>query len=417
MLRSTNWRALLATVFGIFTAGQASAEVDAALLNGAAAELPAYLETLERLVTLESGSSDAAGLAAVADMLDEHLETLGFTVSRHGSDHGAKADTVVGVRNGIGEQRVLLMAHMDTVYEPGILTTFPFRVEEERVYGPGVADAKGGIAVILHSLELLKDVGWDDYATLTVMFNPDEEVGSPGSHELISKLGAEADTVLSFEPTWSAAPVPYYALLGHAAYAQVRLEITGKAGHASDPAQGVNAVEELAHQIIETRDIANAIPGAQLTWTNVIADQAFNQIPGKATAIADARITVEGADAVLLEALQTQIAGAKLVPGTEATVTLEILRPMFLGNDSLRSLVALADQIHRELGLAGHYPVNMIKGTSDAGYAALESDAAVFESLGPRGDGYHGTDEHIVTASIEPRLYLVVRLLMEIARR
>jgi glutamate carboxypeptidase len=90
---------------------------------------------------------------------------------------------------------------------------------------------------------------------------------------------------------------------------------------------------------------------------------------------------------------------------------------MFLGNDSLRSLVALADQIHRELGLAGHYPVNMIKGTSDAGYAALESDAAVFESLGPRGDGYHGTDEHIVIASIEPRLYLVARLLMELARR
>ena len=123
------------------------------------------------------------------------------------------------------------------------------------------------------------------------------------------------------------------------------------AAHASQPAQGVNAVEKLAHRIIATRDIADDIQGAQLTWTNVLADQAFNQVPGKATAIADGRITVPGAEIALLEALRTQVAKDTLVPGTEATVTLEVLRPMFQANGSARSPVTLADKIHAEPGL------------------------------------------------------------------
>ena len=153
-------------------------------------------------------------MAAVTGILDKHLHALGFTTGRHGSDFGARAETVVGVRTGSGEQRVLLMAQMDTVYEPGILSTFPYRMGDDRIFGPGVADAKGGIATILHALELLNDAGWDDYSMITVLFNPDEEVGSPGSHELITRLGAEADTVLSFEPTWSGTPAPCYLLLG-----------------------------------------------------------------------------------------------------------------------------------------------------------------------------------------------------------
>lgn len=404
-------------VLGFSVFGHASADTDTALRDAAAAELPAYLETLERLVNIESGSSDAAGLARMADLLDDRLVNLGFASRRNGREFGTGAQSVIGTRTGSGDQKVLLMAHMDTVYESGILTTFPYRVEADRIYGPGVVDAKGGIAVILHTLELLNDAGWDDFAELTVLFNPDEEIGSPGSHEIITQLAAEADTVLSFEPTWSGAPVPYYKLLGHAAYAQVRMEVTGVAGHASQPSQGVNAVEELAHQIVATRGIAEGIEGAQLTWTNVLADQAFNQIPGKATAIADGRITVPGAERALLEALEAQVAADKLVPGTSTSVTLEILRPMFLANEATRSQWALADEIHAELDLKAHYPVEMVNAATDAGYAALEGDAAVLESLGPRGDGYHGDAEHLVISSIEPRLYLVARILIELGQQ
>ena len=99
----------------------------------------------------------------------------------------------------------MLIGHMDTVYQKGILATQPYRVDGNRIYGPGIADDKGGLAVILHALKILGDAGWRDYAKLTVSFNPDEEVGSIGSGEIIAELADQHDVVLSCEPT-AAAP-------------------------------------------------------------------------------------------------------------------------------------------------------------------------------------------------------------------
>lgn len=406
---------LLLSIFITFIAARlVNAEANEALLEAASAEVPSYLETLEELVTIESGSADTEGLLAIADQLDRHLTRLGFTTNRHSSNFGAGADTVVGSKTGSGKHRVMLIAHFDTVYEPGIFASFPYRVERDRVYGPGVADAKGGVAMILHTMEILNGAGWHDFGTISVVFNPDEEVGSPGSHQIITELASEADTVLSFEPTWSGAPVPFYLMLGHAAYAQVRLEVRGVAGHASQPEQGSNAVVELAHQLLATKDIAEAIPGAQLTWTNVVADQAFNQIPDLAVALGDGRITEAGADEKLLAALEEQVTTNRLIEGTEVAVSLEILRPMLQPSLGSREILEIANQIHSEIGLRAFYPVEMIKASTDAGYAALPGTAAVVESLGPSGDGYHGVNEHILVDSIEPRLYLTARLLMEL---
>lgn len=403
-------------VLCLATTTSAVAADHSALLKAAKAEVPAYFETLQKLVEFESGGADTKGLLAVADEVDNRLTGLGFATRRHASTSGAKADTVIGVISGGGKLRLLLMAHMDTVYKPGILRTNPYRKEGDRVFGPGVADAKGGIAMILHSLRILKDAGWNDFATITVLFNPDEEVGSLGSHEEITKIASRSDVVLSFEPAWSGAPVPYYLVLGHAAYAQVRLEIKGVAGHASNPSQGKNAVIELAHQLVETRKFDKAIAGAQLTWTNVLADQAFNQVPGLAVAIGDGRITIPGAEKKLLKALREQVDSNKLIPGTEATVSVEILRPMLQPSAGSDAVVRIANKIHAEIGLGSFYPVNMMKGATDGGYASLSGKAVVIEGLGPIGDGYHGKNEHIQMGSIEPRLYLISRLLMELGK-
>ena len=88
---------------------------------------------------------------------------------------------------------------MDTVYPRGMLAKQPFRIEGDRAYGLGIADDKQGIAVILHTIAMLKAMNFRDYGTLTVLINGDEEISSPGSRSLITKLGAEHDAVLSFE--------------------------------------------------------------------------------------------------------------------------------------------------------------------------------------------------------------------------
>ena len=396
----------------------ATAETSKELLSASIDEVPAYLETLKALVLTESGSRDADGLAAVADQLEMHLTELGFATERHPSTaaDGAGADTVVGVKFGSGRQKVLLMAHMDTVYEKGILETEPYREDGNLIYGPGIVDAKGGIAMILHTLRVLDRIGWDDYAMMTVSFNPDEEIGSPGSGDLIAALGAEADTVLSFEPTWAGAPGDYL-LFGTATYARFRLEVRGRASHAGTaPKSGRNAVVELAHQILQTKDLAEKVPGAQLSWTNVIADQAFNQIPETAVAIGDGRITIPGAAQELQKVLQETVDANPLIKGTTTTVSFEILNPGLYPNEASLALAEVAKEVYRDFGKSNVMVLRMIKGTTDAAYAGRDGDAAVLEGMGPTGDNYHASGEYIKVDSIPRRLAFVTQLLIELGR-
>lgn len=177
----------------------AHAAADARLLEAARAQQPAVIESLREMVSIESGTTDLAGLAKMADYVEARLRALGATTERFKTSNG-RADMVKGTFTGSGWINVALIAHLDTVYAPGILASQPFRQDGNKLYGPGIADDKGGVAVILHSLAILKDAGWRDYARLTVLFNPDEESGSRGSGETIAALGESADVVLSYEP-------------------------------------------------------------------------------------------------------------------------------------------------------------------------------------------------------------------------
>src|SRR5258706_2269040 len=162
-------------------------------------------------------------------------------------------------------------------------------MDGNKLYGPGIADDKGGLAVILHSIEILKAAGWRDYAQLTVLINPDEEIGSVGSGELIAKLASEHDVVLSCEPTPAKAVFKQEGLLlGASGTGLVTMEVLGRQSHAgAAPDEGRNALIELSHQILQTRDVAKGIPGTQLNWTASTAGLVRNQIPEKAVVTGD----------------------------------------------------------------------------------------------------------------------------------
>jgi glutamate carboxypeptidase len=396
----------------------ARAAPDAKVMAAATAAQPAVVETLKSLVMIESGSNDVEGLAKLATLLDDRLKALGFKTERRKAMPGVGADIVLGTLTGTGKRRIVLQAHMDTVYEKGILQSQPYKQDGNKLYGPGIADDKGGIAVILHTLQILKDAGWTDYATLTVLFNPDEEIGSRGSGEFISATADQADVVLSFEPTAAKAVAKGESLLlGAAGISAVTLEVKGRAAHAgAAPDMGRNAILEISHQMLQTRDIAKDIPGATLNWTNVVSNKATNQIPELAVAKGDVRITVPGAEVKLNDALQSKIASSRLVPDTVTTAKLEVGRPAFLAGASGRALAERAQAIYKEmdrdLGL-----VPMTGGGTDAAFARRSGKATVVESFGLAGFGYHARDEYIELDSIVPRLYLVTRLLTEIGRQ
>jgi glutamate carboxypeptidase len=194
------------------------------------------------------------------------------------------------------------------------------------------------------------------------------------------------------------------------------MKVKGRAAHAgAAPDRGRNALIELSHQLLQTRDLAKSIPGTQLNWTTSKVGTVRNQIPEDAEAGADIRITVPDGLARLQAALDETIK-TKLVPDTETTVTIVPGRPPFVAGERGRALAKEGQTIYAELGRKLHI-AEMAGGATDAGYANRSGKAVVVESFGLAGFGYHARDEFIDTDSIVPRLYLMTRVLIEEGRK
>lgn len=417
VLRRNLARLVLAALLAIAATSHAHAAADERLKAAAEQAKPAVITTLHDMVMIESGSSDVEGLKKMADFTEARLKALGATTERRKVTRGAGGDVVIGRFEGAGKRKLMLIAHMDTVYQPGILKSEPYRVEGDLIYGPGIADDKSGIAVILHSLQILKDSGWNDYARLTVLFNPDEEVGSIGSGELISQLADQHDIVLSCEPTSAHSGAANESLrLGASGTATGLIEVTGRSAHAGGaPDRGRNALIELAHQLLQTRDIAKTIPGTQLNWTVAKAGTVRNQIPEKAAAIADIRLTVPDGVERLQGALEAKTRD-HLIPDTEVKITIERGRPAFVASERGRALAEEGQAIYAEIGRPLDI-VGMTGGATDAGYANRNGKAVVVESFGLAGFNAHARNEYVDTNSIVPRLYLMTRMLIEQGRK
>lgn len=392
-------------------------ERDARLLAAAQAAQAEVIATLQTLVAMESGSANSKGVGRVADFAQARLQALGAQTERIVGTESERV-MVKGVFKGTGQLKVLLLAHMDTVYPDGILASQPYRQDGNRLYGPGIADDKGGIAVILHALSLLKDAAWRDYATVTVLFNSDEEIGSAASGDTIANLAALHDVVLSFEPTAAKAVAKDEGvLLGAAGTATATMEVKGRAAHAgAAPELGRNALIELSHQMLATQDVAKGIPGAQLNWTYSQGGLVRNQIPERAYAFADVRLLGPGASDALRTALEAKVQESKRVPDTEVSVRLEVGRPPYAAGPRGLALAQRAQAIYQEMDGRKLLLHPMTGAGTDAGFASRSGKAAVLESMGLPGWGYHAKDEYIEIDAIAPRLYLTARLLQDLAK-
>lgn len=395
-----------------------------AVRAAAAREKAPLLDTLRELVSVESGSRDLDGLARLADLIAGRLRALGGEVELvdvGGADMYRMEDTpervgraVRATFKGTGTRKILLIAHMDTVYLKGMAEKQPFRVEGDRAYGLAIADDKQGIAVIVHALAMLKDLGVRDHGTITVLINADEEISSPGSRKLLSRLGAEHDATLSFEASRAESDKLSLATAG---IGSVTLTVKGKASHAgSAPHLGVNALYELAHQLLRTRDLSRPEDGVKLNWTLAKAGQNRNVIPPEAQAQADVRV-LRVADYDAIEAAVRERIRDRLLPQASVEMVFERRRPPLEATPASVALARHAQAIYRELGKELVVDEVAEGGGTDAAFAALDTKNAVVERFGLQGFGAHSNDaEYVLVGSIEPRLYLAARLIMDVAR-
>jgi glutamate carboxypeptidase len=412
---------LCLVILGVLGPPAVFAQTAEPLLVRVQQERQAYLDTLRELVSIESGSGDIEGLEQIAALIAARLRALGGDVDlvappadmvRFENTPAQTGQSVVARFRGSGTARILLLAHMDTVYARGMLARQPFRIDGSRAYGLGVADDKHGVALILHGIGILQAMGFRDYGVLTVLINGDEEVSSPGSRSLITQLGSEHDLVLSFESIGG----PDSIQLTTAGIAAVQLKVTGRAAHAGGaPQRGRNALYELAHQILQTRDLSNASTGVKMNWTLANAGSARNVIPAEAKATADVRV-LRAADYGRIEQQIRDRMRRKSIPDTTVEVVFERVRPPLEATPASRAVATHAQRVYRRIGRRLSVQIAASGGGTDAAFAALETKAAVLEGFGLKGFGAHSDNaEYIEIPSIEPRLYLMTRMIMDVA--
>ncbi len=304
---------------------------------------------------------------------------------------------------------------MDTVYTIGMLNRQPFRIEGDKAYGLGISDDKQGVAVITHTVAMLQALKFKEYGTLTVLINGDEEISSPGSRALLTRLGGEHDAVMSFE---GASIKDDKLSLATAGIASVTLNVTGKASHAgSAPELGVNALYELSHQILQMRDLSDPVTGLKMNWTISKSGSNRNVIPAAATAGADVRV-LKVVDYDRIEQQVNERVKKQLIPEAKVELKFERRRPPLEATAASIALAKHAQQIYKdELGRPLGADDKAVGGGTDAAFASLKTKAPVVERFGLQGFGAHSADaEYVLVDSIEPRLYLATRMVMDIAR-
>lgn len=387
----------------------ALAAPDAALQQKVAEQKDALLNDLATFVNIDSGSTYEPGLKKFQGLLVERLKELGAEVETYPVNKPQAGDNIVATFRGTGKGTILILAHADTVWAAGTVEKRPFSMDDKRAYGPGVSDEKGGIVNGLYALKILKEMGFQDYERITFAINPDEERSSLESRDLIMQLAKEHKYTLSLEPG-----IPGDAVMNwRKGIGRLTMEVSGRNAHAGiEPEKGRNATVELAHQILQLSNLSDAKKMTTVNWTLLDKTKTpVNVIPDYAWAQADIRVLYpDEYDRIMKDV--DQISKKHLVADTKVKFNLFKGRPPFAKNDKTDALVAYLQKIYaEELGLK--LGIEGSGGGSDANYAAIVGSIAV-DGLGIVGGGDHTPDEYIELKSIEPRLYLLTRIIMDI---
>jgi glutamate carboxypeptidase len=377
----------------------------AALRSLVDARLPRYLVELETLVNIDCGSYTPDGVNAVADVVVDLLSRLGARVERtsHQPAPGAArlGDLVVGRIDGTAP-RVLLIGHMDTVFDPGTAAARPYRSTGDRAFGPGVTDMKGGLLAGLHALAALHEA--NRRPAITFVANPDEEIGSPFSTPVIRELAPQHDAVLVLECARANGDI----VSARKGIADYELEIVGRAAHAGvEPEKGRSAIVEAAHQVLALDALNGRWPSVTINPGVIRGGTRPNVIAERCVMSVDLRAATEDAFAAAAAEVE-RVAGSPHVDGVTVGIRRSAGHPPMEKTAASARLVTLAVALAAELGFE-------LRDAATGGASDANTTAALglptLDGLGPIGGDDHSVDEWLDLASVGPRTTLLAGLI------
>jgi glutamate carboxypeptidase len=387
----------------------AAAELDG-LRAGITADLSEYLANLERLVNIDCGSYTRTGVNEVGRWTGGFLADLGAAVEYRPDPAGKLGDTVVATFEGPpGGARVLLIGHLDTVFDPGTAEARPFRLEDGVAHGPGVTDMKSGLLAGLYALKaLIGERGGLPFERLVFVANPDEEIGSPTSTPHIRALAADVDVALVLECARANGDI----VSSRKGIIDVRLHIKGRAAHAGvEPEKGRSAILEAARIVEDVHALNGRWPGVTVNVGVIAGGTRPNVVPEHCTLEIDLRATSREALEVA-EAELHRIAEATEVDDT--SVEFELMARWWPMEKLERSgrLVDHAQALAQALGFE-------VRDTATGGASDANTTAGMgipsLDGLGPIGGNDHSPAEYLDVDSIVPRTTLLAGLLLAVA--
>ncbi|MER8047695.1 M20 family metallopeptidase [Streptomyces sp. NPDC094032] len=389
--------------------------LDEALLSLSHAHQARYLEDLAELVAIDSGSYSAEGVNRVADLVRAHLERLDFSVERvplPPAHRHRTGDVLIGRKQGRlavadGGRRLLLAAHMDTVFDDGAAAERPFSLSGPLAHGPGVSDDKGGLVAGLAALEILASAGIEDYAELVFLATPDEEIGSPASRPVTRRAAEGAHYALALECARENGDL----VIARKGVADFRVTVTGRAAHAGiEPERGANAALAAAHLVI-------AIQALNGTWEDVTvnvgvvrAGSRFNIVCPEAELLVEIRSATDRDMRAATLALE-EVATRPVVPGTRATVEEVASCPPMEDTAASRRMFERAQDIGVRLGLA--FGATATGGVGDANTIA-GTGVPTLDGLGPVGGADHTPEEWLDVRTVPARVALLASLIADL---
>jgi len=357
------------------------------------------LDALKQLVDMESPSDHIQGVNRVGCFLMERFSGLGFQTRT--IPQAAYGDHIRAEFDQPGKPRILFYGHMDTVFPLG--SGWPFAIDAGRAYGPGVSDMKSGLLSLVFAFQALAATGTLPVSA-RVLFNSDEEIGSPTSMPLIPDLIRDVDYGCVLEPAEPDGTV----LIRRKGIGKFLLTVTGRAAHAGQqPELGINANRELAYLVLDAEDLADPAKGTTVNAGRIEGGTAAYIISDWARAIVDVRVWDKPEQARIEKAL-ADLKGSNRVAGTSIDVSGSFHRPPMV---PLPKTEDLTGALQTAAALCGQSIQFGGGGAASDGNNLVAAGIPTIDGMGPIGGRAHSRDEYLEIESFFDRTLLLAAFL------
>jgi glutamate carboxypeptidase len=353
---------------------------------------------LQQWCEIESPTTDKPSVDQFGDAVAAELGALGMSVEI--DSQPVKGNHLVARWIGKGP-KVLLIGHLDTVWELGTLERMPFKREGDLAYGPGIFDMKGGIVIAYYALQLLREHGLH-HSNITLLLNSDEEEGSETSRTLIEREARDSLCTLVLEPSGPDNGIK----TKRRGVGEYLIRAYGKAAHAGvEPEKGVSAIEELSRQILIIQSWNKERPGISANVDVVHGGTRSNVIPAEAQGFVDVRCDSPEDKSWIEDRFNSLKA---IHPEARLVIEGGVNRPPLVRSPQVLELFKEASEI------AGSYNYQLNEywtgGGSDGNYTSALG-IPTLDGLGAEGAGAHADHEQIFVSSLPRRANLLYHLI------